>query len=366
MKHVGAVLVMLAVSGTLVPGCGKKDAGPEQVIRPVRYQQVYAMGGDRERSFSGVAEASMESRLSFKVSGTVRRVPVKVGDTVQAGQLLAELDPEDYDLQVQEAQASLARAQAEARNAEADYGRVRALYENSNASKNDLDAARAGSESAQAQVKAAEKHLELARLQKSYTRLNAPADGAIADVTIEVNENVSPGQPVVLLTAGSEIEVRVSVPEALIASVREGEDATAQFDALPGQRFAARVTEVGVAPTGGATTYPVKVTLVEVPETVRPGMAATVNLRSSSGGSGADRYVVPPGAVGEDQEGRFVFLVEETTEGMGVAHRHPVRVGELTDQGLEITEGVSDGDLLVTAGVTKLEDGQAVRLTTAP
>lgn len=361
MKHIGRAVWMLA-AGTLLAGCGGKDAEPEPVIRPVRTQVVYAAGADRERSFSGVAEASMESRLSFKVSGTVRRVPVKVGDTVEAKQLLAELDPEDYDLQVQEAQAALTRAKAEARNAEADYGRVRALYENGNASKNDLDAARAGSESAQAQVKSAEKRLELARLQKSYTRLTAPAAGAIADVTVEVNENVSPGQPVVLLTAGSEIEVKVSVPEALIASIQEGEDASVAFDALPGRRFQARVTEVGVAPTGGATTYPVKVTCLDAPDNVRPGMAATVSLRSSTGG-GADVIVVPPAAVGEDPEGRFVFLVEETEEGMGIARRHPVQVGELTDQGLTITEGLADGDLLVTAGVTKLEDGQRVRLT---
>lgn len=359
------IFVLVAAGLPVLTGaCGGGDGEREPVIRPVRYEAVYSTGADRVRSFSGVAEAGMESQLSFKVSGTVRRVEVKVGDQVTAGRLLVELDPEDYDLQVQEAQAALARSKAESRNAEAHYGRVRALYENRNASRNDLDAARSASESATAQVKASEKRLELAQLQKSYTRLTAPAAGAIAAVQVELNENVSPGQPVILLTAGSEIEVKVSVPEALIASIREGDKATVVFDAFPGQNLEAVVTEVGVSATGGATTFPVTVDILQAPESVRPGMAATVNLRFIASG-GTDRFLVPPGAVGEDREGRFVFIVESTGEGFGIARRRPVRVGDLTDEGLEIVSGLSDGDLLITAGVTRIEDGRKVRLAPA-
>ena len=112
-------------------------------------------------TFSGLAHARIESRLSFRVRGTILRVPVRMGDTVRAGQLIAELDPTVYQVQLQEAQAGLVQAQAEARNAEANYERVRALFENENASLNELDTARAGTESTAALVRSVEKRLEL-------------------------------------------------------------------------------------------------------------------------------------------------------------------------------------------------------------
>jgi multidrug efflux pump subunit AcrA (membrane-fusion protein) len=90
--------------------------------------QVYRTGADRVRTFSGTARAGVESRLSFRVAGTVERVAVKVGDTVRPGQMLAELDPRDYELQVEDAEASLAQARARARNAESNLDRVRGLY----------------------------------------------------------------------------------------------------------------------------------------------------------------------------------------------------------------------------------------------
>lgn len=353
--------VMLLSAGS----CGRKEPEPQPVIRPVRFEVAFSTGSARVRTFSGVAEAGVASRLSFKVAGTVRRVPVEVGDQVRAGDLIAELDPEDYELQLEEAEAALARARAEARNAEASYDRVRALYENRNASRQDLDAARAGSESATAQVEAAEKKVELARLQVGYTRLLAPVDGAIASVSVEVNENVASGREVVLLTAGGETKVTIAVPEALISGVREGDPATVTIDALPGLEFPATVTEVGVSATEMATTYPVTVLLDEESPEVRPGMAAEVAFRFG-GADERERFLVPVSAVGEDGEGRFVFVIEPTEEGLGTAHRRAVSIGALTTEGIEVVRGLVDGDILVTAGVSRLEDGQTVKLPISP
>lgn len=355
------VLAMAVTALVSLPGCSKERPEAEPVIRPVRTMTVYSSGEGRTRTFSGTAEAGMEARLSFKVAGTVSEVPVNVGDRVKKGDLLAALDPEDYRLQVQEAEASLTRARAEARNAQANYDRVRSLYENKNASRNDLDAARAGSESADAQMQSAEKRLEQAQLQLSYTRLLAPMAAAVSAVDVEVNENVAVGSAVVSLSGESETEVKVSVPEALISSIRQGEPATVEFDALPGRSLEGTVTEVGVSTGRGATTYPVTVRLNQKPDDVRPGMVAQVRLRFPGSGD-KDRFLVPPGAVGEDREGRFVFVAEPAADGLGTVQRRPVEVGALTDEGMEILSGLEDGDLLITAGVTKLQDGNQVRI----
>ncbi len=355
-------LLLTLIAVTPFFGCGNGEQPVEEPLRPVRFQQVFAGGGERVRSFSGTAQAGVESRLSFKVSGTVQSVSVQVGDRVRAGQIIAEIDPADFRLQVQHAEASLDQAQAQALQAQQSYERVKQLYENRNASRNDLDASRAASESTTAQVSAAEKQLELAKRQLGYARLTAPTAGAIATVDVEENENVQGGQTVAQLTAGSKLEVEVAMPEVLIANVREGDGVVVTFDALQGLECQGRVVEVGVSSGRLATTFPVTIRLDDVHERALPGMAAEVAFKFTSQ-SKRERFLAPPVAVGEDRLGRFVFIVEPSgeQEGVGVVHRRNVVIGDLTSDGIEILEGLKDGDFLITAGVSRIIDGQKVK-----
>ena len=345
----------------LVGACAEKAEESEPVIRPVRYQQVFATGGSRIRTFSGTVQAGVESRISFKVPGTVIEVKVKVGDSVRKGQLIARIDPKDFKLRMQEAEAALTQAVAAARNARSQHERVMALWENRNAAKGDLDAARAARESAEAAVQSIEKRLEQARLQVSYTKLTAPVSGSIAEVMVEVNENVLAGTPILVLTSGDVPEVRVAVPEAMIAQVQVGSPATVMFGALADESFEATVTEVGVSATEYATTFPVTVRLKTKAPDIRPGMAAEVSFRIETSDT-RERILVPPVSVGEDRQGRYVFILEPTEDGFGITRRRPVTVGELTADGLEIFDGLVEGELVVTAGVSKIIDGQKVRL----
>jgi RND family efflux transporter MFP subunit len=341
--------------------CEKSVPEPQEIIRPVRAEQVFASGGERSRAFSGVAQAGQQIALSFKVAGSVQQVLVKMGDSVKAGDLVAELDPKDMLLEMEEAEASLARQLADARNAAANYTRIEALYEGNNASLAELDAARAQNETAQAAVRSAEKGLQLARRRTQYTRLTAPVDGAIAEKLISENENVQAGQTVLRLNSGSQPEVQVTIPEVLIAQIQAGDEVQVRFDALPKRSFAAKVLEVGVAATGGAT-FPVTVRLTEDQKEIRPGMAAEVAFvfRASS-----DRphILAPAKAIGEDIHGKFAFVVVPAADGLATAKRVAVATGALTADGLEIIEGLSDGDYLVTAGVHKLLDGQSVKFS---
>ena len=344
----------------LVSACGGSEPTTE-VLRPVRYTQVFSTGGTRERTFSGAARARVESRLSFRVAGAIEQVPVDVGDSVRVGQLIAELDPEEYQLQLQEAEAAVSRTRAEERNAQANLERVRQLYESSNASRNDMDAARSASETAIAQVQAAVNRRDAARLRVSYTRLRAPAGGRISSVDVEANENVRVGQTVAVLTSAAEMEVEVAVPEVLISRIREGDPVTAAFDALPDRSFAAAVTEVGVTTGSLATTFLVTVRLDRTVEGLRPGMAAEVQFRFESPDQ-RERVIVPLVAVGEDRNGRFVLVVQRVDSITGIALRRPVTVGELTEEGFEIIEGLVDEELVVTAGITRIADSMRVRL----
>ena len=158
----------------------------EPALRPVRVAVVSQNGDFRERSFTGISQSTQESRMSFRVAGTIIDIPVQVGDRLAAGDLIARLNPSNFDLTVQQAEASLAQATANQRNADSAYSRAKELYENNNASRNDLDSARANAESAEAQVQSAAKSLEIARLDRSYTRLTAATDCTIASVDAEL------------------------------------------------------------------------------------------------------------------------------------------------------------------------------------
>lgn len=341
-------------------GCEENAAAPPEPIRPVRYLEIQSRVREAVHTFSGTARAAVESHLSFKVDGNIQRLPVKMGDHLKKGALIARIDPADYQIRVQEAQAALSKARAQARNATATYQRIRALYENHNTSLSKLDAARARAESSRAAVRAAEKQLELARRQLAYTRLKAPADCAVAAVLVEVNENVRAGQPIVTITAGSTMEVRVGVPESVIGRLSPGDGAEVCFDALPDQRFSAEVAEVGVSATRTETTFPISVQLDNPQGRIRPGMAAEVAFHLVPEQSDVIR--LPGKAVSEDRKGRFVFVITPLENGKGTVHRRPVTVGELSPEGLEIIEGLSPGDKVVTAGLSRIRDGQTVKL----
>jgi multidrug efflux system membrane fusion protein len=354
--------ILLGLTPILLnPGCGKEEVQVEPALRPVRTVKVGSTTAGRQRNFSGTAHAGMESKLSFKVAGNVKRIAVKVGDKVKKGALIGELDAKDYSLQVEQAKASLAQAQAQLRNAQATFKRTRELYANRSASKSEFDAARAAAESADAAVNASSKQVQLLRQQRGYTRLTAPVAGSIADVKVENNENVAAGQVVAILTSGKYIEVRVSVPEVVISKVKKGSRVTVRFDALPGKEFSAVLTEVGVSSVGKGTTFPVTARLIKTDPAIRAGMAAEVTFEFEKK-TESKRIVIPSVSVGEDRRGRYVFVVEKTAEGVGAVKRRVVEVGELTGEGLEITRGLKDGDVVVTAGLRFLEDGLKVRL----
>ena len=338
----------------------QKEQEVVEIIRPVRTKQVFSTGGGRSRSFTGLVKSGSESRLSFKVPGTVQQVSVEIGDKVKSGVLLVKLDPTDYDIQMKEAENARDLARASEVQAKANYDRVRTLYENRSASKSALDAARATYESAHEQDNIAKKRRKLASNQLEYTELRAPVTGAVSEVRVEENENVQAGQTVINFTSGSKMEVQITMPELLIAQIKDGDEVIVSLDAVSGKSFEANVTEVGVSSTAYSTTYPVIVQLVETNPDIRPGMTAEVSFEFKATGEG-EGMVVPLVAVGEDRLGRFVFVVEPADSGFGIIHKKSVSIGQLDSESINIVEGLEDGEYLVIAGVSKITEGQKVK-----
>jgi len=342
--------------------CGGEEAPQAEQLRPVRYVMVDVGNGTRSRSFSGVSKSSTESRVSFKVAGTVTNVPVQIGQRLEAGDLIAELDRATYDLQAQQAQASLVESQANNRRAAANYDRTKGLYANDNASLNDLESARAEAESAEAMVEAAEKSLEIAQLNASYTRLTADTACSIASLDVEVNENVASGKQIAVVSCGDDFEVTMDLPESLIANVEIEADVTIRFGALPDEVFEGEVSEVAVASAADSAGFPVVIRILDASPSLRSGLAADVTFHfDASGAAGA--FILPVSAVVNGTNGTFVFVAEPGDDGRATVVKRAVKLGELTQMGIEVVDGVSIGDRVITAGISVIRDGQHVLLS---
>lgn len=404
-------VVVFAAAGC---GPGVEDA---EVPRPVRAVKVADVVGLRSRIFPGRAEAVDEVDLSFRVSGQVIQLPVRVGDQVAEGDLLAALDPIDYRTNLDLARGNLLRAQAELaamqagarpeeilqlqaglseaqsslERAEAEHQRNVALRERGAISQSEFDLSRTMRDRAAAQLKTAQEALRIGQVgarkedlaakqgeikalqamvtdaenRLSFTSLMAPFEGGVAARFVDNFQTVQSQQPILRLLNTASIKVVVQVPESAISLAPLVEKVTCWFDAFPDRQFEGRVFEIGTEATRTTRTFPVTA-LIEQPEDVKilPGMAGRVQaVVDDTISIDQHQLTVPIGAVftPDTQRQSYVWLVDESSQ---TVSRRPVKTGAITSLGLAILEGIQPGDWVVTAGVHSLREGQRVRLMT--
>ncbi|MEM9553182.1 MAG: efflux RND transporter periplasmic adaptor subunit [Acidobacteriota bacterium] len=355
----------------LVLGCAEEQPPPPREPRPVRVVEATRDAGTEVRTFSGRLAAPVRTRLSFRVPGRIVRLPAEIGSQFDAGDLVAALDTADFDLRLERAAATLAGARAQEREAQSGYDRAAALYATDSVSRSDLDRALAAVESARSAVDAARRGLDLARREVAYTRLEAPESGLIADLLVEVGENVAAGQPIAAFArVGAPLEVEWTMPETLIGAIRPGLAVDVRFPALGDVSQRALISEVGATPRLGAATFPVVAVFGELDERLRPGMAGEIRVElpraEEEAAAAAEVVLLPAHSVTGDARGRFVFVVEPSRDPadgeLRTVRRQPVEIGALRLGGLEILGGLTGGETVVSAGVTRLDDGQTVRL----
>lgn len=343
--------------------CSGEKAERKEIIRPVRYEQVFLAGGEQSRTLSGVSKAGTEAKLSFRVGGIVEAVNVKVGKKINKGKLIASVDNSDARLNYEKALEALRNAETQKDNAKSNLDRVKGLYENNNLSLSEYESAKDKYASANSSYNTEKRNADLKKRELGYFELYAPMDGIIAEVAIEKNEQLNPGQVVVTLTSEDDIEVSIGMPEAFISRVKAGEKVSVKFLSLADKIFDGTISEVSFATGNQSSTYPVVVKVEHPTRDIRPGMPADVTFNFvSADGVQRQRLVVPASAVGEDTDGNFVFTISETENGLAVVHKKKVTVGELSNEGFEVLEGLQNGELVATAGLESLTDRIRVKL----
>jgi RND family efflux transporter MFP subunit len=354
-------IVVLMMAAALL-GCGKKEEVVEApVLRPVKYVVIEKTASDIAREFSGTIKAETESRLSFRVPGTIERKFVSLGEEVRRGEVLAEVDRIDYEVKYQASIADLEKTKASLVRAQADFERYQKLYFNDNVSKAEYDSALAQFKSSKAQVEAAEKQVEYDRLQLSYTKLVSPANGTIAEELSEENETISAGTPVFMLSLEGDLEVEFFVPESLIGQIRAGEEIVVAADAAQREEIRGEITKVGTVSTGFGRTFPVKAKLIDPSEAIKSGMTAQVKLNFKF--ADEDVIILPLQSVVTDSVGNtYVYKLEGVSGNEGTVKKVDVKTGKVTNRGIEVTEGLESGELVITAGMSKITEGQKVEV----
>ncbi len=360
----------------LCASCGEEPMETIKKIRPIKYATIQSSTGMESHTFSGVAKAQNETNLSFKVAGTLSSINVELGDRVSKGQLIATIDPADYNIQTKQAvsqkEGSIANAKAaetQLINAQATYDRVAKLYENNSVSlseyqqaKSGLDAAQAQYEAANSQVSAADQQVQAADNQVSYARLVSPMNGVVTAVQVEANEIVNSGTMVAQISSVGRPEVEVGVPEIFINKIKKGQRVKITLPSSPGQEFQGIVDQVAYA-SGNAPTYPVIVEVDKSVEQIRPGMAANVAfLFPKNRDTSPAKMIVPVEAVGEDKQGNFVYVLKQKSEGVYAAEKKVITIGNLIPEGFELLNGLEEGDIVATAGLKSLMNGVEVKL----
>jgi len=358
----------------LFTACEKAAPKVEKKIRPVRYGKIIKSGAATTNTFAGTSQSSNVANLSFKVAGSINSFDLKIGDKVRKGQTIARIDATDYTVTYDQSLANLKKAESQINSAQSNeitaksnYERVEKLYENNSVPLSEYEQAKATYESAQsayeatlAQVTAAQKQSQAANNQVRYAKLVAPFTGVITAVFVAENEIVSPGKPLVTLSAEGKPEVAVNVPESIIDQIKRKQKVDIAFSAIPDKTFKGTITEVGYS-SGAASTYPVTIQVDKPSSRMRPGMATNVMFSQAVVKANASKLVAPTAAIGQVGKSTYAFVLEKDSSNYKVK-KTTVEIGDILPDGFVVKNGLKEGQLVATAGLRSLLDGMEVKL----
>lgn len=329
---------------------------PAPLDEPVRAVKVVTVGiGPRQSAleFSGEVRPRIESRLGFRVGGQIIRRHVELGQPVRRGQVLAQVDPRDYQLAADAARAQLNAAQTHRDLTAADFKRFKELKEQNFISGAELERREATLKAAQAQVDQAQAQLAMQRNQGGYTNLVADAAGVVTGIEAEPGQVVSAGQTVLRVAQSGRRDAVFSVPEDKLAAIRLG--TSVQVRVWPGQTLLpGKVREVSASADPVTRTYLVKVGLEgrEVPP-----LGATVTVLPSSSQPDGGLIKLPSSALRQEGQGTAVWVLDSASM---TVRLQPVQIATADGNEAVVTSGLQPGMQVVAAGVHMLSPGQRV------
>lgn len=337
----GILLIMTVLS---IMGCTQKSKVENSQDPQVVLSEVIKGESSDNLHYSGSIEALQTIPLTFQTTGTVLRVLVNAGDAVHKGQLLATVDKTD-------AQSMYELTNSKYNQAKDAYNRLKEVYDNG--SLPEIKWVEMESNLQQAESSAA-----IAKNNLKKTNLYSPDNGIIGKRNIEPGMSSLGGAmaPLELIKIGS-VYVKIAVPENEISKMKKGLKASFRVSALGDKTFNGIVTSVGVVADQISRTYEVKIIVRNPGLLLKPGMVCDVNLGIAST---KGMLTVPYQAVDKDQDNNnFVFVVDPIQK---IAHKRIIHTGNYVNDNIEILDGLSVGEKVVSEGKQRLSDNCKVTL----
>lgn len=351
-KRVFRLCALVLLLNTLA-ACSKTEA-PQEPLRSVKLLTVSDGTLNVEGLYAAEVRARVESRLGFQVAGKLVQRPAELGQRMAAGQLLAQIDAQDYQLAAQAALAQVSAAQSQRDLAAAEFKRFEALKAQNFISGAELERREATLKAAEATLTQAKAQAQAQGNQAAYTRLTASHAGVVTGVDAEVGQVVSAGQPVVRLAHDGPRDAVFAVSEPMALALKVGQTMQATL-ASTGQTLKGKVRELAASADPVTRTYTVKLAL---DASDRLPLGATVNvLAAGLPGSQSAVIKLPTSALRQEGQGSAVWLLDEASM---TVNTQAVQVGPVDGNEVVITSGLKPGQKVVSAGVHVLSPGQKV------
>ena len=347
-------LVSLAGAALLLAACSR-PAPPEEPVRAVKVITVGTSDYSPSREYAGEVRAQVESRLGFRIGGKLVKRQAELGQQVKAGQVLAQLDPQDYRLAAEAGRAQVAAAATNRNLAAADFKRYQTLKDQNFISGAELERREATLKAAQAQLEQAQSQSAVQGNQTGYAVLTADVSGLVTAVEAEPGQVVAAGATVVRIAADGVRDVVFSVPEDRVAGIRTGAPVRIRVWAQDTE-LTGKVREVAASSDPVTRTYPVKVSI----EGKAPPLGATVYaILGNSAATGTPAIKLPTSALRQEGQTTAVWVLDKAAM---TVRSQVIQVATADGNEVVVGAGLTPGMLVVSAGVHVLSPGQKVTI----
>lgn len=348
--------VILFSAAALFSGCGRQ-AEPEQKAPLVRTQTVAMEAAAQAAEYAGSVHGRHEKNMAFQVGGQIVERAIQLGDRVPAGAVMMRIDPKDVAQKTNAADAQAEAAAAQLSLAETNLSRYRELYAAQAVAAAVLDQYQTAYDAALAAYQAAAAQATEAHNALSYTELVADADGVVSGISAEVGQVVAAGQTVLTFVESGEMEIEINVPENRLPDISVGKNVEVSFWAMGDTKTQGVVREIAPMADRATRTYKVRVSIPTPPAGMALGMTASVRVSGAKPDNKTKTTTtLPLSAIYQTGEKPCVWLVKD-----GKVTLREVSV-ESFGSNEAIVRGLESGDVVVTAGVHKLHEGEEVRL----
>ena len=340
-----STLILLISFAFFLCSCQRGNEVKEEILR-VNTASVTTVSAGKNTEFAFIAQPFRTSELSFRVSGPIDQFDVYAGSQYKRGSIIAGIDPRDFRIRRNRAEAVHLQAKAE-------YERIRLLFEKGNVAASVYEKAKADYVSAKSAFETAVNELE-------DTKLMAPFNGYVGEVYLEKFQDVKASQPVVSFIDIDRLKIEIYVTQDIACTIRPRDTVRLRFDAQPDRLYTANVVEVSKGTTRNNLSYLLTAILPNEDNRLLSGMSGKVLLESVPVSSG--KITIPQVALcHRPSVGDYVWVVNPETNRVA---RQSVPVGELLpDETVRIETGLQAGEVVATSGLRFLSDGMEVSIS---